>query len=436
MNIAVIGAGYVGTTTGIAFASQGHHVVLIDTNTEKINQFKKGSLPFYEQGMDVLLKKLMVQGNLSFATELAPIIDQTNIIFITVGTPPLPNGEADLSAVEKVAQEIGRLMNHEKAIVVKSTVPVGTGEKIKNIIKNELAKRKLEIPFEQISNPEFLREGRALEDALHPDRIVIGCEGEKARSMMKELYKDYADKIMFTSLKDAEMIKYGSNAFLATKISFINELARLCEKTGNNIQEVARGIGLDPRIGPQFLQAGIGYGGSCFPKDTQALLALAKEHNEQMQIVQAATCVNENQVEWFMEKVKKRLGDLTGKKIALLGLTFKPQTDDIRESPSLKIIPYLLNHQAVISAYDPMGIEHVKKKYPSITYAQSPYEAVTGADAILLVTEWPEFIQLDWSRILPTLSQPYLFDGRNALDPTMMVKLGYIYEGVGLPLNL
>lgn len=431
MNIAVIGAGYVGTTTGIAFANLGHQVVLIDTDEDKINKLNQSILPFYEEGMEELLKQLIENGNLSFSTSLEEEIDQANILLICVGTPSLPNGVANLSTVKHVARQIGRFIKDYKLVVVKSTVPVGTGDQIKEIIKRELTKRQQEIPFDQLSNPEFLREGKALYDAMHPDRIVIGCDTEKGKLMMKELYKEDNDKILFTTIRDAEMIKYASNAFLATKISFINELARLCEKIGSNIMEVAKGMGLDQRIGPQFLQAGIGYGGSCFPKDTQALLALAEEKEQQLHILQAVTKVNQTQVEWFMEKVKKALGNLSEKRIALLGLTFKPQTDDIRESSSLKMIDYLLKHNAMIKAYDPKGMDHVKKIYPSITYTNSPYKATMEADAVLLVTEWKEIIELDWNQVKPLLSQPYVFDGRNALDASTMVQLGYFYEGIG-----
>lgn len=431
MNITIIGAGYVGTTTGIAFARQGHKVVLIDTDQGKINMLNQAILPFYEEGMEELLKELITKGNLSFATQLADKIEEADILFITVGTPSLPNGVADLSAVKKVGSEIGRFMNDYKVIVTKSTVPVGTGDQIKEIIHHELGKRKMAIPFDLVSNPEFLREGKALYDALHPDRIVIGCDSEKAQGVMSQLYQEDREKILFTSRKDAEMIKYASNAFLATKISFINELARLCEKTGANVMEVAKGMGLDQRIGPQFLQAGIGFGGSCFPKDTKALLAMAMEKEQPMHILQAVSLVNQTQAQWFMEKVHKVLGTLSGKRIALLGLTFKPQTDDIREASSLKIIEYLLKQNASIQAYDPKGAEHVKNIYPSLTYTTTPLAAITGADAVLLVTEWTEIIELDWANAKSLLSQPFLFDGRNALNPSSMVQLGYYYEGVG-----
>ncbi|MEC5189710.1 UDPglucose 6-dehydrogenase [Geobacillus thermodenitrificans] len=383
--------------------------------------------------MEELLKKLIANGNLLFFHQIEEVIDQCEILFITVGTPSLPNGEADLSYVEEAARQIGRWMNEYKAIVIKSTVPVGTGDKINKIIKSELKKRNREISFDLISNPEFLREGKALQDALYPERIVIGCETEKAQKLMKDLYKEINAPILFTTIKDAEMIKYASNAFLATKISFINELARLCDKIGVNVIQVAKGMGLDSRIGPQFLQAGIGYGGSCFPKDIKALLALASAEKIPLQILQAVSDVNETQVQWFMEKVKRALGSLSGKRIAVLGLTFKPQTDDIREATSLKIIHYLIQNNSYITAYDPQGTEHVKKIYPTIHYVKTPLEALKEADAVIIVTDWKEIIEIDWQKAKNILSQPFVFDGRNCLNPSAMLKLGYHYEGVGTP---
>ncbi|WP_261794252.1 UDP-glucose dehydrogenase family protein [Bacillus smithii] len=433
MNIAVIGAGYVGTTTSVAFANYGHKVYVIENDQEKLKKLKKSILPFYEEGMEELLKKLIAGGNLLFFQNIEEVIDQVEILFITVGTPSLPNGEADLSYVEEAARQIGKLMNEYKAIVIKSTVPIGTGDKIHKIIKAELKKRNKEISFDLISNPEFLREGKALQDALYPERIVIGCETEKAEKVMKDLYKEINSPVVFTTIKDAEMIKYASNAFLATKISFINELARLCDKIGANVIQVAKGMGLDSRIGPHFLQAGIGYGGSCFPKDIKALLALASAKKTPLQILQAVSDVNQTQALWFMEKVEKALGSLSGKRIAVLGLTFKPQTDDIREASSLKIIQYLIENHSYISAYDPQGTEHVKKIYPNVHYTQTPFEALKGADAVLIVTEWKEIVEIDWKKAKNVLSQPYVFDGRNCLNSSALKKLGYHYEGVGTP---
>jgi UDPglucose 6-dehydrogenase len=433
MNIAVIGTGYVGTTTSVALALSGHNVFAIDHDVEKVQKLKQGNLPFYEEGIEELLKNLSSNGKLSFTTQLEECIDKCSILFITVGTPSLLSGQADLSYVEEVARKIGRLMNDYKVVVMKSTVPVGTSTKMKKIIINELTKRNLNTSFDLISNPEFLREGKALYDTLHPDRIVIGCETKKAQKIMKQLYENASSKILFTTPIDAEMIKYASNAFLATKISFINEMARFCERIGANVNEVAKGMGMDSRIGPQFLYAGIGYGGSCFPKDISALLALASENNIPLNILQTVSLVNQTQTEWFLEKVKKALGKLSGKRIAILGLTFKPQTDDIREAPSLRIIDNLLKNNAIITAYDPQGIEHVKKIYPSISYTSNPLEALKEADAVLIVTEWKEIIDIDWKTAINIVSVPLVFDGRNALNASVMKQLGYHYVGVGMP---
>jgi len=433
MNIAVIGTGYVGTTTSVALGLSGHNVFAIDNDAEKVKKLKQGNLPFYEEGIEELLKNLSSNGKLSFTTQLDECIDKCSILFITVGTPSLLDGQADLSYVEEVARKIGNLMNEYKVIVIKSTVPVGTSTKIKKIILNELTKRNLKISYDLISNPEFLREGKALYDTLHPDRIVIGCETKEAQKIMKQLYENASSNILFTTPIDAEMIKYASNAFLATKISFINEMARFCERIGANVNEVAKGMGMDSRIGPQFLHAGIGYGGSCFPKDISALLALASENNIPLNILQTVSLVNQTQTEWFLEKVKKALGKLSGKRIAILGLTFKPQTDDIREAPSLRIIENLLQNTAFITAYDPQGIEHVKKIYPSIDYTSNPLEALKEADAVLIVTEWKEIIDIDWKAAINIVSAPLVFDGRNVLNASVMKQLGYHYVGVGMP---
>jgi len=433
LNIAVIGTGYVGTTTSVALGLSGHNVFAIDNDAEKVKKLKQGNLPFYEEGIEELLKNLSSNGKLSFTTQLDECIDKCSILFITVGTPSLLDGQADLSYVEEVARKIGNLMNEYKVIVIKSTVPVGTSTKIKKIILNELTKRNLKISYDLISNPEFLREGKALYDTLHPDRIVIGCETKEAQKIMKQLYENASSNILFTTPIDAEMIKYASNAFLATKISFINEMARFCERIGANVNEVAKGMGMDSRIGPQFLHAGIGYGGSCFPKDISALLALASENNIPLNILQTVSLVNQTQTEWFLEKVKKALGKLSGKRIAILGLTFKPQTDDIREAPSLRIIENLLQNTAFITAYDPQGIEHVKKIYPSIDYTSNPLEALKEADAVLIVTEWKEIIDIDWKAAINIVSAPLVFDGRNVLNASVMKQLGYHYVGVGMP---
>jgi UDPglucose 6-dehydrogenase len=431
MNITVIGTGYVGVSTAVSFAKWGHDVVGFDVDERKINMLEAGKLPFYEEGLEDELQMLRNNGKLSFTTSFEEAVEGSEVLYVTVGTPSHADGGADLSYVKAVARQIGAAINAYRLVVVKSTVPVGTTDEVRPIICAELEKRGVNIPFDVASNPEFLREGRALEDALLPERIVIGCESRKAIRMMCQIYAGVSSPVLCTTIRNAEMIKYASNAFLATKISFINELARLCEGTGVDIVDVARGMGMDSRIGPKFLHAGIGYGGSCFPKDVKAFIRLGSEHGISMQLLQTVQEVNQTQVTWFMGKVKNRLNDLVGKRIAILGLTFKPNTDDIREAPALRVIPLLLERQALITAYDPKGTVHTKPMFPDIHYADSPYEAVRGADAILLLTEWPEILAMDWRQAKQLMSGPFLFDARNALDPQQMSALGFQYMGIG-----
>jgi UDPglucose 6-dehydrogenase len=376
---------------------------------------------------------LKSKGNLSFTTELDKSIEACNLLFITVGTPSQEDGKVDLTFVKEVSRTIGKVMNCYKMIVIKSTVPVGTGDAITAIIQEELNKRKVGVSFDIVSNPEFLREGKALYDALNPERVVVGISSEKAKKVMEELYSKYHSVLLVTTVKNAEMIKYASNAFLAMKISFMNELARLSEKVGTNILEVAKGMGLDSRIGPQFLQAGIGYGGSCFPKDIKALAVLGHEHDSPLQIIKAVTEVNESQIDWFIDKLKNKLGSLTHKRIAVLGLTFKPQTDDIREASSIKVIQKLLENDSIVTAYDPKGTEHMKKVFSEVLYTSEPIEAVRKADAILVLTEWKEVVELDWKTVKGLVNQPYIMDGRNALNPVYIRSLGFHYSGVGIP---
>ncbi len=431
MNIAVIGTGYVGVSTSVSFAKWGHDVVGVDVDEHKIKLLEAGIPPFYEEGLEDELQMLRKNGKLSFTTSLEEAVAGSEILYVTVGTPSDADGGADLSYVRAVTRQIGTVMNAYRLVVVKSTVPVGTTDEVRRIIRAELEKRGVNFSFDVASNPEFLREGRALEDALSPERIVIGCESPKAIRMLRQIYEGVSSPVLCTTIRNAEMIKYASNAFLATKISFINELARLCERTGADIADVARGMGMDSRIGSKFLDAGIGYGGSCFPKDVKALIRLGGEHGISMQLLQKVQEVNQTQVTWFMGKVKNRLHDLAGKRIAILGLTFKPNTDDIREAPALRVIPLLLERQALISAYDPKGTIHTKPIFPDIDYADSPYEAVRGADAILLLTEWPEILEMDWRQAKQLASGPCLFDARNALDPQQMRALGFQYMGIG-----
>jgi UDPglucose 6-dehydrogenase len=431
MNVAVIGMGYVGTTMSVALSLQGHQVIGLDVDTSKVGQLNQGRLPFYEEGMEEQLIPLIDSGKLVFHHDLSHI-QCCDVLMITVGTPSTADGSADITFVESVAQEIGRKLTSYQLIVVKSTVPVGTGDRVKEIIQNELSQRGVKTRFDVVSNPEFLREGRALFDAIHPERVVIGCSSEQARTRLKELYRSVVDKLIFTSIRDAEMIKYASNAFLATKISFINELARLAEHTGTDITQIAKGMGMDSRIGDKFLHAGIGYGGSCFPKDIEALLSLASESGVGLSLLQAVTKVNQTQIEWFLEKVMSTLGGVKKKRIAVLGLTFKPNTDDIRMAPVLRILEFLLQRGATVMAYDPKGMEKMKQLYPQVDYFQSSLAALEGADAIILATEWPEIVTMDWQQVKQVLKKPILFDGRNALDPTQMSRIGYQYMGVGV----
>ncbi|RLQ93104.1 UDP-glucose dehydrogenase family protein [Falsibacillus albus] len=434
MKIAIIGAGYVGTTTAAAFAHHGHEVFVADNNQEKIKAFQRLKVPFYEDGLEEALKEFIQKNLLSFTTDIKQIIQGCEVIFLAVGTPSLTTGEADLSYIKEAAKEIGRYMNDYKVIVIKSTVPVGTVNYVQEVIQDELKARKSNIPFDTVSNPEFLREGKAMEDAIDPERIVIGSDSERAETIMRTIYKEFrCPNIMCTSPKNAEMIKYASNSFLAAKISFMNELARLCDVLGVDVAEVSKGMGLDSRIGHQFLQAGIGYGGSCFPKDTKALAQIALQRNLSLGIVEAVCAVNETQAQWFLEKAENALGSFSGKQITVLGLTFKPDTDDIREASSLKIIDYLVKKKALISVFDPKGMEHVKKLFPGISYKTDPLQALTNADAAIIATEWKQFTELDWKSAKKVMAQPYIFDGRNSLDPEVMKNLGYVYMGVGRP---
>ncbi|TCP59434.1 UDP-glucose dehydrogenase [Tumebacillus sp. BK434] len=431
MNVSVIGTGYVGATTSAALASMGHNVIGVDVDPQKVELLSRGQLPFYEEGLEPLMQTLLATGALTFTVDLPRAVRDSDILFLTVGTPANADGSADLRYVEAAVRAIGQHLDREKVIVSKSTVPVGTGDKINDLLKAELAARGADIPFDIVSNPEFLREGKALHDALHPERIVIGCESDKARAVMTALYADLRTVLFYTTVRDAEMIKYASNAFLATKISFINELARLCERTGVSVSKVARGMGLDSRIGGQFLRAGIGYGGSCFPKDVEALLQLSRQEGVPLQLLDAVARVNREQTEWFLQKVQSKLDPLQGRKIALLGLTFKPGTDDIREAPALRLIPELLRAGAELAAYDPQGMEAVRRLHPDVRYVQDPYAALAGADAALLLTEWQEFLDLDFARVKAIMNRAVLLDGRNALEGEKLRGCGIEYHGVG-----
>lgn len=431
MHITIIGTGYVGLVTGACFSEFGVFVTCVDKDKNKIESLKHGIIPFYEPGLEELVKRNFKQGRLKFTTDIGEAVEESLVIFIAVGTPPRGDGSADLSYVDEVAKEIASHIKNYKVIVTKSTVPVGTGERIRKIISQNL---KEEVNFDIVSNPEFLREGAAIDDFMRPNRVVIGAKTEQAVAIMKDLYRPLnliETPFVITNIETAELIKYASNSFLATKISFINEMAILCEKVGADVNVVAKGMGLDGRIGPKFLHAGPGFGGSCFPKDTKALLKIAAQHNVKLNIVDAAIKANENQLLHVTEKIKGAFDDIKAKTIAILGLSFKPNTDDIREAPAISIIQSLLKEGANIRAYDPVAMENTKMVFPDITYCSDAYDACKGADAVVIVTEWNQFRNLDLGKLFSLLKQPYFFDLRNIYDPTKMKGMGFRYYSVG-----
>jgi len=436
MKIAMVGSGYVGLVSGACFADFGHDVVCIDRDEAKIERLRGGMMPIFEPGLAELVAQNVRGGRLSFSTDLPSAIDGAQAIFIAVGTPSRRgDGHADLSYVYAVAQEVADSLQNPAVIVTKSTVPVGTGDEVERIIRESGTTTK----FAVVSNPEFLREGAAITDFKRPDRIVIGAEDEWARTVMTEVYRPlFLNKapILFTSRRSSELIKYAANAFLATKITFINEMADLCEKVGGDVQDVARGIGLDNRIGSKFLHAGPGYGGSCFPKDTLALLKTAEDYNSPVRIVEAVVKTNDSRKRAMGRKVIEALaeagaGEARGKKIALLGLTFKPNTDDMRDAPSIAIVQALLDAGAEVVAYDPEGMELAAPMMPEVTMAKNAYEAVTGADAVVLVTEWDAFRGIDLQRIRQLAAQPILVDLRNVYNPDEVRTAGFHYTSIG-----
>ncbi|MFN3532530.1 MAG: UDP-glucose dehydrogenase family protein [Candidatus Brocadia sp.] len=431
MRICCIGCGYVGLVAGTCLSDMGNDVICIDVDKNKINNLKKGIIPIYEPGLKDMLDRNARENRIRFSTNIKEGIQNSEIIFITVGTPPDANNCADISAIISVAEDIGRYMNGYKVIVNKSTAPVGTLEKIGKVIKSFQNKR---AKYDLVSNPEFMREGEAIKDFTNPDRIVIGLQSEKAKRIMTSLYNGIAraDKpIMFTDIRSAELIKYASNAMLATRISFMNEMAQLCEKVGGDIKAIAKGIGLDSRIGPRFLQAGVGYGGSCFPKDVKALAEIMKSNGVGAKILTAVDEVNEQQKRSLIEKIKKLLPVLKGKSIAIWGLAFKPKTDDMREAPSIVIIHQLQELGAKIMAFDPEAQETAKKILKDVTYCNDPYLTVKGCDALVIVTEWNEFRDLDLKKVKRLIKHPNIIDGRNIYEPHEMEKLGFNYICVG-----
>jgi UDPglucose 6-dehydrogenase len=431
MNIAVIGSGYVGLITGACFAEFGLNVTCVDNDEKKIKTLKKGQVPFYEPGLEDLLQKNIKAKRMHFTSNLAEAVESSLVIFIAVGTPPKSDGSAEMKFVEGVAKEIAQNTKTYKVIVTKSTVPVGTGEVITRIMKKNLEEK---VDFDVVSNPEFLREGAGIEDFMRPNRVVIGTSSAQATAIMKDLYSPLyliEAPIVITDVKTAELIKYASNAFLATKISFINEMANLCEIVGADVQTVSKGMGLDRRIGSKFLHAGPGYGGSCFPKDTQALSKIGKENKVPLGVIDATIRANDFQKERTADKILKIMGRVKGKTVAVLGLSFKPNTDDMRDAPSLLIINKLLKAGAKIKAIDPVAMKEAKKMLPKVTFTDDVYTTVKGAEAVIIVTEWNEYRNLDLDKIKKLLKGKFFFDLRNIYDPVKLTGKGFKYHCVG-----
>lgn len=427
-NICVVGTGYVGLTTGVCFADLGNRVICVEIDMHKLDTLRSGRTPIYEPGLQELLERNLRAGRLSFTDDYAVALAEAEFIFITVGTPMGSDGAADLSQVESAAHSIGLHLNHDAIIIDKSTVPVGTGDLVGAIIAQNLRPN---ISFSIVSNPEFLREGSAISDFFNPDRIVLGATQREAAQQVAELHAPLSPTVIITDLRTAEMIKYASNAFLATRISFINEIAQICEKLGADVKEVARGMGADKRIGPHFLDAGVGYGGSCFPKDVLALHHMAASSGCHPQLLQAVMEINHDARRRFVQKLRDIVGSLEGTLIGVLGLSFKPNTDDMREASSVAIIKELQAHGARVKAYDPVAMEVAGEILPTVTYCATAYDVAKEADALLIVTEWNEFKQLAFDRIKQYMRRPIILDGRNIYDPVEMRAKGFIYRGVG-----
>lgn len=437
MKITIVGTGYVGLVTGTCFSEVGINVTCVDIDQKKIDGLKEGIMPIYEPGLETMVLKNVEKGRLKFSTSLKESIQDSEAVFIAVGTPPGEDGSADLKYVLAVAQEVGQHMNDYLVVVTKSTVPVGTAEKVKNAVSQALQVRNSDLKFDVASNPEFLKEGAAIQDFLKPDRIVVGIETERAQKTMEKLYKPFllnGHPIIFMDVPSAEMTKYAANSMLATKISFMNDIANLCEIMGADVNMVRKGIGSDSRIGTKFIYPGVGYGGSCFPKDVKALIKTAEENGYQMRVLQSVEDVNDDQKSVLVNKVKNHFGnDLTGMTFAIWGLSFKPKTDDMREAPSIVIINQLLELGAKVKAFDPVAMEEAHRDLgDTITYTKDEYEALVDADALLLVTEWPEFRVPNFTVVNKLLKNKIIFDGRNVYDQAEMNELGYTYYGIGL----
>jgi UDPglucose 6-dehydrogenase len=431
MHIAVIGSGYVGLVTGACFAEFGVDVACVDVDADKIAQLNRGQAPIYEPGLEQLIQKNLQAGRLRFTTDLHSAVEPASVVFLAVGTPPNSDGSADLSFVSRAAIEVARNIRSYKVVAMKSTVPVGTGKRLTELIQKNLP---APVPFSVVSNPEFLREGAAISDFMRPDRVVIGSGDEEATEVMRELYRPLyliETPFVITSVEGAELTKYAANAFLATKISFINEIANLCEKVGCDVHDVARAIGMDRRIGSKFLHPGPGFGGSCFPKDTRALTVIGKEYDSPTRIVDAVVEVNDRQRQAMFPKIEKLVGGVKGKRIVVLGLSFKPETDDMRDAPSVDIIRALVEAGATVVAYDPVAQHEAEKLLPDIEYAKDEYAAATGADALVFLTEWNQFRALDMERIHGLMKTANIADLRNIYEPADMRALGFNYSGVG-----
>lgn len=436
MKIAIVGTGYVGLVTGTCFAEMGVEVFCVDIDRQKIENLRNGVVPIYEPGLEEMVIRNYEVGRLHFTTELTEVLDQVEIVFSAVGTPPDEDGSADLKYVLDVARTIGRAMNKYLLVVTKSTVPVGTARRIRQTIADELDRRGVTIDFDIASNPEFLKEGAAVKDFMHPDRIVVGVESDRARRLMEKLYHPFMlnnFRIIYMDIPSAEMTKYAANAMLATRISFMNDMANLCEIIGADVNMVRKGIGADTRIGSSFLYAGCGYGGSCFPKDVKALISTASDHGYPMRILQAVEDVNEEQKTILFRKLSAHFGgDLRGRKVAMWGLAFKPETDDMREAPSLVLIDRLLEAGCQITAYDPVAIPEARRRIGDrIAYAKNIYETVEGADVLMVVTEWKEFRLPAWARIRSLMKTPLILDGRNIYNIAEIEEAGFTYHCIG-----
>lgn len=436
MKIAIVGTGYVGLVTGTCFAELGTDVTCIDVNEEKIKALKSGIIPIYEPGLDTLVSRNVAAGRLHFHTDLREVLEGVEVVFTAVGTPPDEDGSADLKYVLQVAKTIGQNIKDYKLIVTKSTVPVGTAEKVRATIQAEIDKRAVDVPFDVASNPEFLKEGNAIDDFMKPDRVVVGVDSERAKLLMTDLYKPMLlnnFRVIFMDIPSAEMTKYAANAMLATRISFMNDIANLCERVGANPDMIRQGIGSDTRVGNKFLYPGCGYGGSCFPKDVKALIKTGKDNGYRMRVIEAVEEVNNDQKNILFTKFREYYnGDIKGKKVALWGFSFKPNTDDMREAPALVLVESLISAGCTISGYDPVAMEEAKRRLGDrVAYAKDIYEASENADAIFHVTEWREFRMPDWNRLKSSMNHPLVIDGRNVFDKSRLAEYGFAYLNIG-----